>query len=90
MSIRSQTEGNKPFAARAWAAISPIPVPPPVTRLTKPLRENRLLALRSCVDAIMSGVVLVVGKIYQLEMKKKGGNQPLEKLLVSISLVFDL
>lgn len=37
------TEKDKPFADRAWAAISPIPVPPPVTRLTKPLREKRLL-----------------------------------------------
>src|ERR1700733_6533133 len=49
---QSDREENEPFAARAWAAISPIPVPPPVTRPTKPLRENRLLALRSCVDAI--------------------------------------
>jgi hypothetical protein len=65
-------------------------VPPPVTRLTKPLRENRLLALRPCVDAIMSGVILVVGKIYQLEMKEKRGQSAPRKLLVSISQVFDL
>jgi hypothetical protein len=65
-------------------------VPPPVTRLTKSLRENRLLALRSRVDAMIIGVILVVGTIYQLEMKEKGGQSAPRKLLVSISQVFDL
>lgn len=61
-----------------------------MTRLTKPLRENRLLVLRSCADAIITGVILVVGKIYQLGMKEKEGQSAPRKLLVSISQVFDL
>jgi hypothetical protein len=65
-------------------------VPPPVTRLTKPLRENRLLALRSCVDAITTEIIRVVGKIYQLEMNEKRGQLGRRKLLVSISQIFDL
>lgn len=52
--------------------------------------REQIAALRSCVDAIITRVTLVLGKIYQLEMKEKGGQWVPRKLLVSISQVFDL
>jgi riboflavin biosynthesis pyrimidine reductase len=49
--------------------------------------REQTAALRSRVDAIITGVVLVVGKIYQLEMKEKGGQSAPRKLLVSVSSI---
>jgi hypothetical protein len=52
--------------------------------------REQIAALRSYVDAIITKVTLVLGKIYQLEMKEKGGQWVPRKLLVSISRVFEL
>lgn len=49
-----------PLTARVWVIMRPMPLPPPVTRATRPFRLNRLLRLRSPWLAAATLLVAIV------------------------------